>query len=101
MRTNVSENHQISPSTTVRAAQGDGSCPNLTSILPEGRKTANIHASSGVIGESRLRRAQMTDDQFGAILKELRQIYLANTMVGVLMAALIAYFLASSIAHLF
>ena len=49
MRTNVCENHQISPSTTVRAAQGDGSCPNLTSILPEGRKTANIHASSGVI----------------------------------------------------
>ena len=43
----------------------------------------------------------MTDDQFGAILKELLRIYLANTIVGVLMAALIAYFLASSIAHLF
>jgi transposase len=32
-----------------RAARGDGSCPNLASILPEGRKAANIQASSGAI----------------------------------------------------
>ena len=37
------------PSTAVRAARGDDSCPNLASILPEGRKTVNIHPSSGVI----------------------------------------------------
>src|ERR1035437_2964171 len=49
VRPNASENGQISPSTTVRAARGDGSCPNLASILPEGRKNANIHASSGII----------------------------------------------------
>ena len=48
-RPNASENSQISASTTVRAAQGDGSRPNLASVLLEGRKNANIHASSGVI----------------------------------------------------
>lgn len=37
------------PPTTVRAARSDGSCPNLAFILPEGRKTASIHANSGVI----------------------------------------------------
>jgi hypothetical protein len=31
------------------AARGDGSCPNLASVLQEGRKIASIHASSGVI----------------------------------------------------
>jgi hypothetical protein len=49
VRPNASENGQISPSTTVRAARGDGSCPKLASILPEGRKTANICPNSGVI----------------------------------------------------
>ena len=49
VRPNASENGQISPSTTVRAVRGDGSCPKLASILPEGRKTANICPNSGVI----------------------------------------------------
>src|SRR5450759_919629 len=49
VRPNASENGQISPSTTVRAVRGDGSCPQLASILPEGRKTANICPNSGVI----------------------------------------------------
>lgn len=42
------ENGQISRSTTVGAAQGDGSHPRP--VLSGGPKTANIHASSGVIG---------------------------------------------------
>src|ERR1017187_3081855 len=46
---NASENSQISPSTIVRAAQGDSSISNLASALQEGRKNANIQASSGVI----------------------------------------------------
>ena len=46
---NAKENGQIDPSTTVRATRGDGSRPNLASILREARKTANIQASSGVI----------------------------------------------------
>ena len=37
------------PPTTVRAARGDGSCPNCASALQEGGKTASIHGSSGVI----------------------------------------------------
>jgi hypothetical protein len=49
VRPNASENGQISPSTTVRADRGDGSCPKLASILPEGQKTANICPNSGVI----------------------------------------------------
>jgi hypothetical protein len=49
VRPNASENSQISPSTTVRAARVDGSRPNLASVLQEGRKNASIHASSGVI----------------------------------------------------
>ena len=49
VRPNASENGQISPSAAVRAARGDGSCPNLTSILPEGWKTANIQPGLGVI----------------------------------------------------
>src|SRR5664279_6164484 len=44
---NASENGQISPPTTVRAARVDGSRPNLASVLQEGRKTANIQHSSG------------------------------------------------------
>jgi hypothetical protein len=46
---NASENGQISPSTTVRAARGDGSCPNCASALQGARETANIQAGSGVI----------------------------------------------------
>jgi hypothetical protein len=49
VRPNASENGQISPSTTVRAAQGDDGRPHLAAVLQEGRKTANIQASSGVI----------------------------------------------------
>jgi hypothetical protein len=48
-RPKAKENGQISPSTTVRAARGDGSCPKLVSILPEGPKNTSIHASTGVI----------------------------------------------------
>ena len=49
MRPNVSENSQINPSTNVRAAQGDGSRPNLASVLQQGEKSANIHVRSGAI----------------------------------------------------
>ena len=37
------------PPTTVRAARGDGSCPNYASALQGARETANIQAGSGVI----------------------------------------------------
>src|SRR5437667_943012 len=47
MRPDASENSQISPSTIVRGAAG--SHPHLASVLLQGRKSANIHASSGVI----------------------------------------------------
>jgi hypothetical protein len=36
------------PPTTVRAARGDGSCPNCASALQGARETANIQAGSGV-----------------------------------------------------
>ncbi len=49
MRPNASENGQISPSTTVRAARGGGSCPNCAFALQGARKIENIQASSGVI----------------------------------------------------
>lgn len=49
MRPNARENGQIRPSTTVRAAQSDGSRQHLRAVLQEGRKSANIHAQSGVI----------------------------------------------------
>src|SRR6266576_3621316 len=49
MRPDASENSQISPSTIVRAARAAGSHPQLASVLLQGRKSANIHASSGVI----------------------------------------------------
>ena len=45
----ASKNSQISPSTIVRAAQGDSSRPNLTSVLRDGRENANVHANLGVI----------------------------------------------------
>ena len=49
VRPNASENGQVSPMTTIRAALGDESCPNPASLLPEGRKTANIYPNSRVI----------------------------------------------------
>ena len=49
VRPNASENGQISPSTTVRAARGGGSCPNCAFALQGARKIENIQASSGVI----------------------------------------------------
>src|SRR5260370_18023098 len=49
MRPDASENSQISPSTIVRAARAAGSHPHLASVLLQGRKSANIYASSGVI----------------------------------------------------
>ena len=36
-------------STTVRATRGADNRPHLVSVLQEGRKSANIHASSGAI----------------------------------------------------
>jgi len=53
MRPDASENSQISPSTIVRAARAAGSHPHLASVLLQGRKSANIHASSGSSGECR------------------------------------------------
>jgi hypothetical protein len=49
VRPTASENGQISPSTTVRAARTDGSRPNLASVLQEGPKNTSIHASTGAI----------------------------------------------------
>src|SRR5947208_15160698 len=49
MRPDASENSQISPSTIVWAARAAGSHPHLASVLLQGRKSANIHANSGVI----------------------------------------------------
>lgn len=49
IRPDARENSQISPSTIVRAARAAGSHPHLASVLLQGRKSANIHASSGVI----------------------------------------------------
>src|SRR5450830_371261 len=46
---NASENGQISPPTTVRAARRASSRPHLAAVLREGRKSANIQAGSGVI----------------------------------------------------
>jgi hypothetical protein len=49
MRPDASENSQINPSTIVRASRAAGRHPHLASVLLQGRKSANIHASSGVI----------------------------------------------------
>src|SRR4029453_7093768 len=49
MRPDASENSQTSPSTIVRAARAAGSHPHLASVLLQGRRSGNIHASSGVI----------------------------------------------------
>jgi hypothetical protein len=49
VRPNASENGQIGPSTTIRAARAGGSRPNLASILQEGRKNASIYQGLGVI----------------------------------------------------
>src|SRR5271169_6942054 len=48
-RPNARQNDQINPSTTIPTTPGTGSRPQLASILREGRKSANIHLSSGVI----------------------------------------------------
>ena len=40
---------QINSSTTITTTPGTGNRPQLASILREGRKSANIHLSSGVI----------------------------------------------------
>jgi hypothetical protein len=50
---NARQNDQINSSTTIPTTPGTGSRPQLASILREGRKSANIHLSSGVIWESR------------------------------------------------
>jgi len=34
------------------AARGDGSCPNLASVLQEGRKIASIHGNVGQAGNA-------------------------------------------------
>src|SRR4029077_17627823 len=49
MRPDARENSQISPPTIVRAARAAGSHPHLASVLLQGRKSANIYASSEVI----------------------------------------------------
>ena len=49
VRLNARENSQINPSTIVRAVQAAGSHPRLASVLQQGGKSANIHASLGVI----------------------------------------------------
>ena len=46
---NAKQNDQINSSTTIPTSPGTGSRPQLASILREGRKSANIHLSSGVI----------------------------------------------------
>src|ERR1035437_9636826 len=55
VRPNASENGQISPSTTVRAARTDGSRPNLTSILQEAGKPRIFKPVWESSGESRLK----------------------------------------------
>ena len=47
MRPDAIENSQISPSTIVWAARAAGSHPHLVTVLLQGRKSANIQASSG------------------------------------------------------
>jgi signal transduction histidine kinase len=49
VRPNARENGSISPSITVRAARGAGSCLHLASVLQEGRKSAKTYAASAVI----------------------------------------------------
>jgi hypothetical protein len=49
MRPDASENSQISSSTIVRTARAAGSHPHLASVLQQGRKSANIRVSLGVI----------------------------------------------------
>jgi hypothetical protein len=53
VRLNASENNQINPSTIVRAAQGDGSRPNLASVLQEGGESANIHVRDQLFNDIR------------------------------------------------
>src|SRR4029077_16609610 len=49
MRPDASENSQINPPAIVRASRAAGRHPHLASVLLQGRKSADIHASSGVI----------------------------------------------------
>jgi hypothetical protein len=49
LRLDARKNNQISPSTIVRASRAAGRHPHLASVLLQGRKSANIHASSGLI----------------------------------------------------
>src|SRR5256884_4286302 len=49
MRPDAGENSQISCSTIVRADRAAGSHPHLASVLLQGRKSANIRVSFGVI----------------------------------------------------
>src|SRR4029077_17969745 len=80
MRPDASENSQISPSTIARAARAAGSHPHLASVLLQGRKSVNIHASSGVIrgipvkrDPRRLKRGgRVSDTQTQAVFDEIR-----------------------------
>src|ERR1022692_4065318 len=63
VRPNASENGQISPSTTVRAARTDGSRPNLTSILQEAGKPRIFKPVWESSGESRLTHPHAVADQ--------------------------------------
>src|SRR5262249_17876813 len=49
VRPDARENGQIRPSTSVRVARAAGSHPHLASVLQQGRKSAKIHVSLGVI----------------------------------------------------
>src|ERR1017187_9113996 len=70
VRPNASENGQISPSTTVRAARGDGSRPNLTSILQEAGKPRIFKPVWESSGESRLNEVQEHLEQIGVTTPE-------------------------------
>jgi hypothetical protein len=64
MRPDARENSKISPSTIVRAALAAGSHPHLASVLQQGRKSANIHASSGVMRGIPVDEAQHLGDVY-------------------------------------
>jgi len=49
VRPDARENGQIRPSTSVRVARAAGSHPHLASVLQQGRKSAKIRVSLGVI----------------------------------------------------
>ena len=79
MRPDASENSQINLSTIVRASRAAGRHPHLASVLLQGRKSANIHASSGVIrgipakDKITLRnRARVLEAELGGLAGRLR-----------------------------